>query len=91
MSCKCGAHFCWICSGVFDRGRIYDHMTQAHGDWYNNPEHNQRQAAVAGQAMERIPNIIEIAGGQAAVAEQAAELRRFELLREGYYGEVVYA
>ncbi|KXN86202.1 hypothetical protein AN958_10390 [Leucoagaricus sp. SymC.cos] len=64
MTCKCGIHFCWICSGVFDPGRIYDHMTQAHGDWYNDPEHNRRQAgqqarqaAGAGPARQPVQNI----------------------------------
>ncbi|KAF5362190.1 hypothetical protein D9756_002178 [Leucocoprinus leucothites] len=82
ISCKCGTHFCWICSGVFEGNRIYDHMTEAHGDWYNDPDRNRRQAAAGGQPREQVPNIVEIAGGRAAVAEQAAELRRLELQRE---------
>lgn len=57
-------------------------MTEAHGDWYNDPDRNRRQAAAGGQPREQVPNIVEIAGGRAAVAEQAAELRRLELQRE---------
>ena len=26
MSCKCGAHICWICLGIFDAGEIYNHI-----------------------------------------------------------------
>ncbi|KAK7446350.1 hypothetical protein VKT23_014556 [Stygiomarasmius scandens] len=34
MSCKCGAHICWVCMGTFTAGTIYDHMSQAHGGFY---------------------------------------------------------
>jgi len=80
ISCRCGVHFCWICAGVFDANSIYDHMTRVHGDWYNDPGHGRRQAEAGGQPREQVPNIVQIAGGQVAVAEQAAELRRLELL-----------
>ncbi|KAJ3565443.1 hypothetical protein NP233_g7623 [Leucocoprinus birnbaumii] len=82
MTCTCGIHFCWICSGIFDGGRIYDHMTEAHGDWYNDPERDRRRAAAGNQQGQQVPNIVEIAGGREAVAEQVAELRRIELQRE---------
>jgi hypothetical protein len=26
MSCKCGAHICWICLGIFNAGEIYNHI-----------------------------------------------------------------
>ena len=38
MSCKCGAHFCWICVQIFDPEAIYRHMTIAHGGIYE--DHN---------------------------------------------------
>ncbi len=81
MSCKCGVHFCWICVGAFEAGRIYDHMTQAHGDWYADPGRGQRQATGT-QIPDEVPNIFQIVGGPEAVAQQAAELRRIELERE---------
>jgi len=31
MSCKCGAHICWTCLGIFDTSTIYNHMRAAHG------------------------------------------------------------
>lgn len=31
MSCKCGAHICWTCLGIFDSSTIYNHMSAAHG------------------------------------------------------------
>ncbi|KAG7086343.1 hypothetical protein E1B28_002305 [Marasmius oreades] len=31
MSCKCGAHICWVCMRVFGRESIYDHMNKSHG------------------------------------------------------------
>ena len=80
INCRCGVHFCWICAGVFDANSIYDHMTRVHGGWYNDPGHGQRQAEAGGQPRGQVQNIVQIAGDQVAVAEQAAELR-LELLR----------
>ena len=34
MSCRCGAHICWVCMKVFTRDTIYDHMSTAHGGIY---------------------------------------------------------
>lgn len=31
MSCRCGAHICWVCMGTFDADTIYPHMNTAHG------------------------------------------------------------
>ncbi|KAF8549795.1 hypothetical protein OG21DRAFT_543542 [Imleria badia] len=31
MSCRCGAHICWRCMGVFTEQTIYTHMHSAHG------------------------------------------------------------
>jgi len=36
MSCKCGAHICWRCMGVFSAGEIYNHMGTAHGGYFDN-------------------------------------------------------
>jgi hypothetical protein len=32
--CRCGAHFCWQCLGVFAAGDIYRHMENAHGGMF---------------------------------------------------------
>ncbi|KAG6379491.1 hypothetical protein JVT61DRAFT_9981 [Boletus reticuloceps] len=31
MTCRCGAHICWRCMGIFSADTIYDHMNDAHG------------------------------------------------------------
>ncbi|KAK6969170.1 hypothetical protein R3P38DRAFT_3243909 [Favolaschia claudopus] len=37
MSCRCDAHICWVCMGVFDAGQIYDHLSSAHGGSFDIP------------------------------------------------------
>ncbi|KZV65500.1 hypothetical protein PENSPDRAFT_655714, partial [Peniophora sp. CONT] len=37
IACRCGAHVCWHCTGVFDAGDIYGHMRAAHGSYYAEP------------------------------------------------------
>ena len=31
MTCRCGAHWCWVCRGVYSRGTIYEHIRAEHG------------------------------------------------------------
>lgn len=31
MNCRCGAHICWRCMGIFDQNVIYKHMKEVHG------------------------------------------------------------
>ncbi|KAL0566843.1 hypothetical protein V5O48_015156 [Marasmius crinis-equi] len=49
MSCKCGAHICWVCMGVFPANTIYDHMNTAHGGIYEREEPMVRNEDVAAQ------------------------------------------
>lgn len=57
-------------------------MTQAHGDWYNNPYRDQMQADVGGQPWELL-DIVRVVGGRAAAPEHAAGLHRLEFRRVG--------
>ncbi|KZP26845.1 hypothetical protein FIBSPDRAFT_781658 [Athelia psychrophila] len=34
VECKCGAHICWVCMGIFDAGSVYRHMRTDHGGIY---------------------------------------------------------
>lgn len=35
ITCICGAHWCFACSGLFEQNTIYHHMKAAHGSWYS--------------------------------------------------------
>ncbi|TFK20252.1 hypothetical protein FA15DRAFT_697025 [Coprinopsis marcescibilis] len=38
MVCPCGAHICWRCLAVYETsGEVYNHMTSAHGGFYEEP------------------------------------------------------
>lgn len=67
MSCRCGAHVCWRCLGVFSRETIYEHMGTAHGGYY--AEDHAVNAPVDYAEQERLLR-------QAADARRAAEARR---------------
>jgi len=54
MECKCGAHICWKCMGVFSSGEIYDHMNTAHGGIYDHIPADEPLAAAP--AFVPIPN-----------------------------------
>ncbi|KAK1226815.1 hypothetical protein PQX77_010197 [Marasmius sp. AFHP31] len=45
MTCKCGAHVCWVCMKEFDVKVIYDHMVEAHGGIYERREPGYGMAA----------------------------------------------
>ncbi|KAI6096340.1 hypothetical protein EV401DRAFT_2083099 [Pisolithus croceorrhizus] len=36
MTCKCGAHICWTCMGIFTSGTIYGHMREVHQGIHDN-------------------------------------------------------
>jgi len=36
MSCRCGAHICWRCMGIFSGDTIYPHMQAVHGTYYDD-------------------------------------------------------
>ncbi|KAI6028938.1 hypothetical protein EDC04DRAFT_2715312 [Pisolithus marmoratus] len=36
VECRCGAHICWRCLGIFTRNTIYQHMNEAHQGYYTN-------------------------------------------------------
>ena len=74
MSCKCGAHICWRCMGVFDAGTIYGHMQTEHGGIYD---------AAPQRANQPDPNNVYALGADNQfLAEQRAELQRLELQRQ---------
>ncbi|KAF8880216.1 hypothetical protein CPB84DRAFT_1792699 [Gymnopilus junonius] len=66
MTCKCGAHICWRCMGIFTETTIYDHMREAHGNIYDNVPEGVQMGNMAHNAF---------------LANQVDELARIERLR----------
>ncbi|KDQ28024.1 hypothetical protein PLEOSDRAFT_1065341 [Pleurotus ostreatus PC15] len=57
MACRCGAHICWWCMGVFSAETIYGHMNAAHGGIHDEevvpePVNFEEQELVLRQARE---------------------------------------
>ncbi|KAF9483016.1 hypothetical protein BDN70DRAFT_990656 [Pholiota conissans] len=71
MTCKCGAHICWRCMGIFTANTIYPHMQSAHNGIYDT---------VPGGANN--DDIFGANDDAAAMAAQMQELARFERQRE---------
>ncbi|KAF9267573.1 hypothetical protein L218DRAFT_995807 [Marasmius fiardii PR-910] len=82
MSCKCGAHICWVCMRAFPSGdQVYGHMAAEHGGFFDRQE--PLVAAVDYDAQLRELRIYE--NGAGVPVHQAAQEER----RPGYYHEHV--
>ncbi|KAJ2936675.1 hypothetical protein H1R20_g413, partial [Candolleomyces eurysporus] len=80
MACRCGAHFCWICRGVFAQGTIYEHMNTAHGGFYGAAVANQNPVPPVQHQQERIRIWQDHLNAE---REIEAARRRAEALRQG--------
>jgi hypothetical protein len=88
MSCKCGAHICWVCMNVFQPGTIYNHMETAHGGMYGGVGNRNQlgvQAEVLGGADDAEDayvvqmELLRVAGLRRE--QQQEDLRREEAIR----------
>ena len=41
MSCRCGAHWCWFCGEDIGYSRIYRHMDEVHGSWFEGNDNDE--------------------------------------------------
>lgn len=80
MSCKCGAHICWKCMGVFPRDAIYKHLQDTHGGIfeYDEAEDPVPPPVAAVQAQQEINRLRALRHAQ-LLAQQQAEQRQQEL------------
>ncbi|KAH6874328.1 hypothetical protein BKA70DRAFT_1412909 [Coprinopsis sp. MPI-PUGE-AT-0042] len=85
VECRCGAHICWRCLGVFSRVNIYGHMQTAHGGIYE-PE----PAAPAAPVIPPQPPVTVANNAQrlqaAAAAQEEADRRYAQRLQAEQYG-----
>ncbi|KAF8194705.1 hypothetical protein BJ912DRAFT_1141524 [Pholiota molesta] len=72
MTCKCGAHICWICLRLFTADTVYQHINTAHeGHLYD---------AIPGGANRGNADVDE----DALMAAQIREIERFERERRAF-------
>ena len=43
MTCRCGAHICWNCMGVFPANEIYRHLGEVHGGAFDGDGQRQNE------------------------------------------------
>jgi len=43
MECRCGAHICWKCMGVFPANEIYRHLGEVHGGAFDGDGQRQNE------------------------------------------------
>ncbi|KAK1215215.1 hypothetical protein PQX77_022188 [Marasmius sp. AFHP31] len=59
MSCKCGAHICWVCMGTFEAQTIYGHMSRAHGGCFDTDIAEEREVG-GGNPLARIEALVAL-------------------------------
>ncbi|KIJ08963.1 hypothetical protein PAXINDRAFT_120094 [Paxillus involutus ATCC 200175] len=66
MTCRCGAHICWRCMGIFPAQTIYQHMHSAHGTIHDD---------------EPVPQVVHVNDPILQAEQQREFLRQVELQR----------
>ncbi|KZP14840.1 hypothetical protein FIBSPDRAFT_833619 [Athelia psychrophila] len=74
MECKCGAHICWVCMGIFNAQSVYEHMNTAHGGMHDDDGNGAEPLFEREDFAEQQEALREVALRRAQLAQQ--QLRR---------------
>ncbi|KZP26834.1 hypothetical protein FIBSPDRAFT_781634 [Athelia psychrophila] len=70
MECKCGAHICWVCMGIFDANSVYEHMHTVHGGIHGTNDNRAEPLIEPGAFAEQQEALRLIALHRAQLAQQ---------------------
>ncbi|KAJ7273089.1 hypothetical protein C8J57DRAFT_265998 [Mycena rebaudengoi] len=82
MSCRCGAHMCWVCGRQFEQDEIYPHLNAAHGGAFAAPPDDEPVVHVPAMYGVQEARWQGARQGQDRVAQALQEFERLAIAEE---------